>query len=294
MKKVLPRRKLLIAVYVAATLTVVLILTALYFALRPAKEAYHAGDDVEGITRNLSRDIPEDYPQVYFRDVTADAGIDFVHFQGRRLTQLPEDMGSGAAWGDYDGDGDLDLYICGYVQYKYNPSDLDKATAQYNATVPFTLNPSSHSPHSNLLLRNDNGKFVDVASKQGVDNLQGRSLSAAWCDLDEDGWPELYVANDISDNVLYKNLGGKSFQDVSHSAWVADYRGAMGLALADWDNDRDIDIFITHWIAQENAHFGLGSIDQVNRVEVLYPCGEKTVVENVSANQIVIVRKGTS
>jgi hypothetical protein len=86
-----------------------------------------------------------------------------------------------------------------------------------------------------------------------VDNLAGRSLSAAWCDFDDDGWVDLYVANDVSDNALFRNLGNGKFEDISHAAWVADYRGAMGLAVGDWDGDGDFDIFITHWIAQENA-----------------------------------------
>jgi hypothetical protein len=68
-----------------------------------------------------------------------------------------------------------------------------------------------------------------------------------------DGWLDLYVANDVSDNVLFKNLGDGRFADHSHEAWVADYRGAMGLAVEDWDQDGDVDIFVTHWLAQENA-----------------------------------------
>ena len=63
------------------------------------------------------------------------------------------------------------------------------------------------------------------------------------------------MANDLSDNVLYRNGGDGTFEDVSHAAWVADYRGAMGLAAGDWDDDGDEDLFITHWIAQENALF---------------------------------------
>jgi len=85
-----------------------------------------------------------------------------------------------------------------------------------------------------------------------VSNPEGRSLSALWHDFDDDGWVELYVANDISDNVLYYNRGG-SFEDISHPAWVADYRGAMGLAAGDWNRDGDDDLFISHWVAQENA-----------------------------------------
>jgi enediyne biosynthesis protein E4 len=101
--------------------------------------------------------------------------------------------------------------------------------------------------------RYDGGRFTEVGRQAGVDNTAGRSLSASWCDFDGDGWPDLYVANDISDNALYLNAGDGTFRDVSHPAWVADHRGAMGLGIGDWENDGDFDIFITHWLAQENA-----------------------------------------
>ncbi len=73
-----------------------------------------------------------------------------------------------------------------------------------------------------------------------------------WHDFDEDGRLDLYVANDISDNALYLNRGD-TFADAGLAAWVADYRGAMGLAVGDWNRDGDDDLFVTHWIAQENA-----------------------------------------
>jgi hypothetical protein len=85
-----------------------------------------------------------------------------------------------------------------------------------------------------------------------VSNPTGRSLSALWHDFDDDGWLDLYVANDVSDNVFYHNTG-EGFEDISHPAFVADYRGAMGLAAGDWNDDGDDDLFITHWVAQENA-----------------------------------------
>src|SRR4029077_1532042 len=78
------------------------------------------------------------------------------------------------------------------------------------------------------------------------------SLGALWHDFDDDGWLDLYVANDVSDNVLYHNIGGK-FEDTSHQACVADYRSAMGLAAGDYDRDGDDDLFIGHWVGQENA-----------------------------------------
>jgi tetratricopeptide (TPR) repeat protein len=182
-----------------------------------------------------------------------DGGGHFTDVSDASGVGAPEGFWSGAAWGDYDRDGDLDLYVAGYVKYRYDEALAGKGSQQYAAVVPFTLNPSSYPPERNLLLRNDGGVFHDVAAQAGVENLTGRSLSAAWADFDGDGWPDLYVANDISDNAMYRNLGNGRFEDVSHAAWVADYRGAMGLGVGDWDNDGDLDIFIAHWIAQENA-----------------------------------------
>jgi hypothetical protein len=124
---------------------------------------------------------------------------------------------------------------------------------QFDTAVPFTLNPASFEPARNLLLRNEgHGRFAEVAAELGVANPTGRSLGAVWCDFDEDGWLDLYVANDVSDNGFYRNEGG-TFRDIAHAAWVADYRSAMGLAVGDWNNDGDDDLFVTHWVAQENA-----------------------------------------
>jgi len=160
---------------------------------------------------------------------------------------------TGASWGDFDNDRDLDLYVCGYVRYVQSDADRARGSRQFGAIVPYTLNPSSYEPERNLLYRNDGrGVFEEVAEDLGVANTAGRSLGALWHDFDEDGWLDLYVANDVSDNAFYHNVNGR-FVDISHAAWVADYRGAMGLALADYDRDGDDDIFVTHWVAQENA-----------------------------------------
>ena len=83
--------------------------------------------------------------------------------------------------------------------------------------------------------------------------FRAAATAAAACDFDDDGYPEIYVANDVSDNAMFRNRGHGRFQDVSHSAWVADYRGAMGLGIGDWDGDLDFDIFVTHWISEENT-----------------------------------------
>ncbi|MGC8668535.1 MAG: FG-GAP repeat domain-containing protein, partial [Chthonomonadales bacterium] len=84
---------------------------AAVLALRPRPKEYIPGDKVQGLTESLARDIPSDYPGITFEDVTQASHIRFRHFSGSRTSQLPEDMGSGAAWGDYDGDGRPDLFL---------------------------------------------------------------------------------------------------------------------------------------------------------------------------------------
>lgn len=367
------RRKLLIIRYSVLSLGLVAALGGgVMFLLTGTGDTYAPGGAIEGITNKLQRDVPPDYPRVRFVDVAEQAGIRLRHFSGRRSSQLPEDMGSGAAWGDYDNDGfldlyvcavagpltqspaqvaasaggnrlfhnngdgtfsdvtaqsgtgfkgigmaaawadydgdgdldlivtgyrrlvlyrnlgggkfedvsessglsglarfwsgaswadydldgDLDLYVCAYVKYDAKPEDTARVSQQYAQAIPFTLNPSSYSPEPNALFRNNgDGTFSEVSRQAGVENAAGRSLSASWCDLDRDGWLDLYIANDVSDNALYRNLGNGKFEDISHTAWAADYRGAMGLAMGDWDGDRDTDLFVTHWIAQENGFY---------------------------------------
>lgn len=166
----------------------------------------------------------------------------------------PDGYWAGLAWADFDRDGDLDLYVCGYVRYEPPADGEGRTSLQSGRSVPYTLNPASYEPESNLLLANrGDGTFEDVALLWGVSNPEGRSLSALWHDFDDDGWLDLYVANDISDNALFLNQRGETFEDAALAAWVADYRGAMGLAAGDWNRDGDDDLFVTHWVAQENA-----------------------------------------
>ncbi len=179
-----------------------------------------------------------------FTDVTDPAGVGDPGFS------------SAAAWGDYDNDGHIDLYVSTYVLFEHREADQARVSRQYGSEIPYTINPSAYSPAPNRLYRNNgDGSFTDVAGEAGVADIQGRSLGNLWFDFDNDGLLDLYVANDVSANGVYRNRGDGSFADIGASSLAADYRGAMGLAVGDYDRDGDMDLFVSHWLAQENGLF---------------------------------------
>ncbi len=100
MAKLLSQRKRLIWKYGLLSLSLLLAASAVVFLLRKRPELYRPGQETADITRSLDREIPEGVPPVQFADGAVSAGIRFKHFSGTRSTQLPEDRGSGAAWGD--------------------------------------------------------------------------------------------------------------------------------------------------------------------------------------------------
>jgi hypothetical protein len=193
-----------------------------------------------------------------FTDVTSRAGV-----------AGGDAFSAGATWADYDGDEDLDLYVTNYVRFA-DADDPADVSSQYGRSIPFTLNPSSYPAEPNFLYRNQgDGTFTEVARRAGVDNPTGRSMSAVWADFDGDAQVDLYVANDISDNAFFRNRGDGTFEDISSRSLTADYRGAMGLAVADIDRDGDLDFIVTHWLAQENALY-INHISEVGAAEIFF------------------------
>lgn len=178
-----------------------------------------------------------------FTDVTTEAGVGDSRWS------------TGAAFGDYDNDGNLDLYVPNYLDYNLGKLEAAKQKSlQYGQYVPSALNPVVFDPQDNILYRNNgDGTFSDVTSELGVEAHGGRSFQALFTDLDLDGDLDLYIANDLSPNTLYRNDGNGMFTDVSDQSWAADVRGSMGLAVGDYDNDGDLDLFMSHWMDQENA-----------------------------------------
>lgn len=188
-----------------------------------------------------------------FKNVASQAGVQDSRFS------------TGCNWSDYDRDGHLDLYVCNYVDFVFREGDRGASQRQYDTEQPYTLNPSSYAAQPNSLFRNNgDGTFEQVAESAGVADPKGRSLSASWVDLNNDGWVDLYVANDVSNNGVFLNKRNGRFEDVGPSSLAADYRGAMGIAVADFDNDLDQDLLITHWIAQENALYRNMTFDELH------------------------------
>ena len=152
-----------------------------------------------------------------FTEVTEEAGVGDERF------------GASLAWGDYNRDGHLDLYVTNYVQFAYRATDKQRASRQYESEIPYTINPSSYPPAANRLYRNNgDGSFTDVAAEAGVANSEGRSLGVVWADFDNDGWPDLYVANDVSANGVYRNLGNGSFSNIGARSLAAGLPGRHG------------------------------------------------------------------
>jgi hypothetical protein len=152
----------------------------------------------------------------------------------------PADRGgmfTGAALADYDLDGDLDLYVCSYNFWQAG-SDYASPTPYYDAT---------NGP-PNLLFRNEgDGTFEEVTEAAGLMANNDRfSFTPAWGDYDDDGDPDLYVANDFGRNNLYRNNGDGTFNDVAAEAGVEDLAAGMSAAWGDYDNDGELDLYVAN------------------------------------------------
>ena len=145
---------------------------------------------------------------------------------------IPDSNSLSAA--DYDGDGDLDLYVCAYR----------RAYDERGVASPVPYHDANNGGR-NVLLRNDGGfRFVDATAEAGLDRNNRRfSLAASWEDYDGDGDADLYVANDYGRNNLYRNDGGR-FVDVAGDAGVEDISSGMSVSWADYNRDGRMDVYV--------------------------------------------------
>lgn len=160
--------------------------------------------------------------------------------------------------GDPDGDGDLDLYVTSYLDYDETKMPPAEELDRYQREDPVAMLPFAFPGQGNVFLRNELAEtgdlaFTDVTEALGLLDAQGRGMQAAFWDFDQDGDDDLYIANDVSPNVLFRNEGDGTFKDVSFATGLDDPRGGMGLALGDVDADGDEDLFLTNWQLEANA-----------------------------------------
>ncbi|MCH7807945.1 MAG: CRTAC1 family protein [Planctomycetes bacterium] len=193
--------------------------------------------------------------------VTNLAGVRLFRNDAGRFSEITKQAGLGgvsgyclgAAWGDYDRDGRLDLYLCRYVDFPIDKARNREIVA--GRPAPMTT-PSSYPPLANMLFHQEaDGTFRDVTATSGTAAAKGRSMQATWCDFDNDGWIDLYVANDQSLDNLFRNKGDGTFEDVGLAAGVFDPRGGMGVAVIDVDADGDQDFLVTHWVSEDPGFY---------------------------------------
>jgi len=179
-----------------------------------------------------------------FEDVTRAAGV------GQARTR----WGTGCAFLDYDRDGRLDLFAANYI-------DLDLATAPTPSSglcrykgVPVACGPPGLDGGKNVLFHNrGDGTFEDVSDKSGITRASGTfGLGVSTLDFDDDGWVDLYVANDSNPSALYRNNHDGTFTDIavtSGCAYSQDGKpqAGMGVAVGDYDRNGTMDIFKTNF-----------------------------------------------
>ena len=149
--------------------------------------------------------------------------------------EAPPAWSTAAAWLDADRDGFLDLFVCNYVRWT---PETDLFTTRDGVTKSYAT-PEQYSGESCRLYRNrDGATFQDITVEAGVGNSEGKALGVVVADFDKDGWPDIFVANDMQPNFLYQNDGDGTFSDVALSSGVAfdefgRARAGMGVDVGD-------------------------------------------------------------
>ena len=154
-----------------------------------------------------------------------------------------------AGFFDYDNDGRLDLFVVRYVDW-----DFEKGSIHCGDTRPGNrsyCHPDNFQSTGSLLFRQKpNGTFEDVSGSSGISSNKGKALGVSFADFDDDGHPDIFVANDNSEQQLFRNKGNGTFENVALASGVAfnengNRFSGMGVDAADFDNDGKMDVVIT-------------------------------------------------
>src|ERR1700691_2229817 len=180
-----------------------------------------------------------------FIDVTKSSGLG-----GRQA------MSTSALWFDYDRDGLLDLFVCNYVKWSAEHDVFCSLDGKHKSYCT----PEAYRGETCWLFHNrGDGTFEDVTAKSGIFDTSSKSLGVAMLDYDQDGWPDLLVANDTQPNKLYRNQRNGAFKDVAVEAGIAfsaegKARAGMGVDAADFDHSGFPGVAITNF---DNEMIGL-------------------------------------
>ena len=185
-----------------------------------------------------------------FEDVTDKAGVAGGGFS------------TGAAWADYDRDGHVDLFVSRYVHFDMNKlPDFGKNEKNCSFKgIPVQCGPWGMLGETDLLYHNrGDGTFEEVSKRAGVDDANKYyGLGAIWGDYDNDGWPDLYVANDSGPNYLYRNRHDGTFEEVGMLSGAAvssdgQEQGSMGVDWGDYMHEGRLSMFVTNFTEQPDA-----------------------------------------
>ena len=163
---------------------------------------------------------------------------------------------TGCAFADYDQDGNLDLYVVNYIVFDIDENPWcgfkEKGIRAY-------CEPDNFIAQSDTLYRNNgDGTFTDVTKTAGIYNTTGKGLGVVWGDYNNDSTPDIYVANDSTENLFYHNNGDGTFEEVGFMVGVAlsedgVAENGMGTAFGDWNNDGWLDLTVTNYAQQTNT-----------------------------------------
>jgi enediyne biosynthesis protein E4 len=213
-----------------------------------------------------------------FSDVTKAAGL---------WNQQPR-WGAGCSFIDYNRDGHLDLFVSNYVRFSFEHAPVPGENSNCNwKGIPVECGPRGLPTGRHSLYRNNgDGTFTDVSQKSGIASAtESYGMTVVTADLDEDGWPDIYVACDSTPSLLFMNNHDGTFREEGVVRGVAlsndgAEQAGMGVGLGDYDLDGHLDIFKTHFADDANGLFqndGKGNFDDVTLssrvgVETRYIC----------------------